>query len=1026
MPADARIVDVIVTTRIHGAYGAKRRAYATLAGHHNSHNDTDEASDHHTKPPPPHHWPTAPTGHIHPTPYQILNLPPKAPYTKSHFYALVKLYHPDLSSAPPANIPRTTKLDRYRLIVAAHAILSDPTKRSAYDRLGAGWAGRQDLRGSAPSTDRPGPFTPGYAGAEDPSIWRNATWEDWERFYARRAREASSASGAPQPNRPLYMQNSSFILLVLLLALMGSSANYSRAQDAGSLLVEQRDIVHDRAAKELRRVRREVSGVEGGREERIRWFLRNREAALGGLERGELEELREERGRRVLAEGELVSDEISVLEAPSTLDGLDDVHSVDMLRSEHGTVSRFGASQRRNDDNVGHSASSSTAQAQGRIAKLHTGLLVTNDNDDDDDHSRLLGLPVTHRNGDRTEKTYHYYTFYHQHYFQNAMWNNPQTPRRRLDAFKRLLNSGPDQTRRLKRQSVTHPNAPPPQYHLHLLLLTDPENEDQAEPQIFLAKRQVGGGRATNTNTPSAGSANPSTASQIPSSQTPPAAFKYNIPTVPPNIIGSDDITDPENIEYHVLEFLLQHLTIDDETGIGKGTELYHFTRIPRCRSRPFQQPNPSHQPGRNQRPPIAHVEIWAWFCLGQAAPVQSRWRPELEWCDIRLVVGEGLPGLRRWERKMVEFVFVEERVRAFEEEVGAELRAAGLEVGVGDTGGGMQGVKEGGDGDGEVELESDEEILRQEASLFAQQRLCVEFCADFALFVRLLNYGKPASREFLEALRADPVGTPQTLRVLLFAPMDSGDAGVSAEQRRRGAKGVQVLLKHRGASVGTAKGVAGATWVVPRLRRGLRDGRCLADEGTVGEVLGAWVGEMFEGDEERGEGAQGESYRFHAFVKAPKRARGNAKKELMHLLSSKWKEKMMIDMRNKPNKHSRNKHNTMDNNTMNNNSNNHNTNNHNTALNNQPPIPLQPPDPPTQRFLVSLAAREGFLTEIVEEEEGKVGEDRGGDGGMGDEGDGGEEGNGEDEEDGEGDSEGHSPWGPPVVWRGKPLKLST
>lgn len=462
------------------------------------------------------------------------------------------------------------------------------------------------------------------------------------------------------------------------------------------------------------------------------------------------------------------------------------------------------------------------------------------------------------------------------------MWNNPQTPRRRLDAFKRLLNSGPDQTRRLKRQSVTHPNAPPPQYHLHLLLLTDPENEDQAEPQIFLAKRQVGGGRATNTNTPSAGSANPSTASQIPSSQTPPAAFKYNIPTVPPNIIGSDDITDPENIEYHVLEFLLQHLTIDDETGIGKGTELYHFTRIPRCRSRPFQQPNPSHQPGRNQRPPIAHVEIWAWFCLGQAAPVQSRWRPELEWCDIRLVVGEGLPGLRRWERKMVEFVFVEERVRAFEEEVGAELRAAGLEVGVGDTGGGMQGVKEGGDGDGEVELESDEEILRQEASLFAQQRLCVEFCADFALFVRLLNYGKPASREFLEALRADPVGTPQTLRVLLFAPMDSGDAGVSAEQRRRGAKGVQVLLKHRGASVGTAKGVAGATWVVPRLRRGLRDGRCLADEGTVGEVLGAWVGEMFEGDEERGEGAQGESYRFHAFVKAPKRARGNAKKEVV------------------------------------------------------------------------------------------------------------------------------------------------
>ncbi|OCL06051.1 hypothetical protein AOQ84DRAFT_85833, partial [Glonium stellatum] len=92
-------------------------------------------------------WPTATPPHAIPTPYQILALRHDEPYTKQRFYALVKLYHPDRhhhhyssdSSRAIASLPRSTRLERYRLLVAAHTLLSDPAKRRAYDRHGIGW-----------------------------------------------------------------------------------------------------------------------------------------------------------------------------------------------------------------------------------------------------------------------------------------------------------------------------------------------------------------------------------------------------------------------------------------------------------------------------------------------------------------------------------------------------------------------------------------------------------------------------------------------------------------------------------------------------------------------------------------------------------------------------------------------------------------------------------------------------------------------------------------------------------------------
>lgn len=106
------------------------------------------------------------------------------------------------------------------------------------------------------------------------------------------------------------MQNGYFVVLVALLALVGSTANYNRAQGAGQYYVDQRDIVHDRTAKELRRVKKEASG-SGKRDEQIDWFLRNREATLGAVG-SDSEVLRQERIDRLLPDREVCkSDAIS-------------------------------------------------------------------------------------------------------------------------------------------------------------------------------------------------------------------------------------------------------------------------------------------------------------------------------------------------------------------------------------------------------------------------------------------------------------------------------------------------------------------------------------------------------------------------------------------------------------------------------------------------------------------------------------------------------------------------------------------
>lgn len=237
-------------------------------------------------------WPEHPTSTTTPTPYQIFQQKTTAPYCKQRFYELVKLYHPDRPH-PACSYPlsHATRLERYRLVVAANAILSDPIKRQAYDRYGAGWNG----------TPESGPHRHGWANAAAGTGWasyrgpdspaHNATWEDWERWYQRDS--AGKGTRAP-PQAPVYFSNSAFLSLIVLFTALGSFGQVTRVGEHSRTFIEQIESMHDDCSKDLMRRRRRESADDRGtgsgngnrnRDERIQSFLKMRDpVGYGGEE----------------------------------------------------------------------------------------------------------------------------------------------------------------------------------------------------------------------------------------------------------------------------------------------------------------------------------------------------------------------------------------------------------------------------------------------------------------------------------------------------------------------------------------------------------------------------------------------------------------------------------------------------------------------------------------------------------------------------------------------------------------------
>ncbi|KAK8256938.1 Hsp40 co-chaperone-like protein Jid1 [Phyllosticta capitalensis] len=249
------------------------RLYADIAADHGAF-----ANGHDAFP-----WPKMLVSGRDPTPYEILDLRKGAPYSKRRFFELVKIYHPDRPiplHVDPQSCPEATRLERYRLVVAAHDILSDPAKRSAYDRFGAGWGSMKSI--TVPDYDRPR-WKPG----QDPTT--NATWEDWERWYHRDEKS---------DQHPLFVSNGAFVAFIVMFAALGGIAQVTRAGNFGHSLVERREMIHSQTHQELKRVKQ--GAVMGDRGSQVQSFLRHRDA----------ETRTEESYRRLLPNPEVCSSEM--------------------------------------------------------------------------------------------------------------------------------------------------------------------------------------------------------------------------------------------------------------------------------------------------------------------------------------------------------------------------------------------------------------------------------------------------------------------------------------------------------------------------------------------------------------------------------------------------------------------------------------------------------------------------------------------------------------------------------------------
>lgn len=251
----------------------------------------------HTASPQDPPWPDLPSPNAVPTPYQIFGLKRDSPYSKCRFYELVKVYHPDRNghesgSLETNGIPGSIKMERYRLIVTAHEILSDPVKRSAYDESGAGWDGRPEH--APPKYNWGQNNETRWSGFDrNDSPFRNATWEDWEKWYQR----------GKTKQKPVFFSNGGFLMLVLTAVFLGGFGQSVRVGDYSNIFQRQVEKVHDDASKAIRQRRTESQGF-GNRDERLQNFLRTRDPHGYGIT-----DLMEESYRRLLPEPEICMSE---------------------------------------------------------------------------------------------------------------------------------------------------------------------------------------------------------------------------------------------------------------------------------------------------------------------------------------------------------------------------------------------------------------------------------------------------------------------------------------------------------------------------------------------------------------------------------------------------------------------------------------------------------------------------------------------------------------------------------------------
>ncbi|KAG9241006.1 hypothetical protein BJ878DRAFT_254779 [Calycina marina] len=216
-------------------------------------------------------WPEITGTNKVPNPYQIFNQQKGSKYSKERFYTLVKIYHPDRhDQVMNDGLDYATKLERYRLVVAANDILSDPIKRNAYDTWGAGWNSSNEAgmpHGMARTSTKYGTYTQRGWNPKPGAPMRNATWEDWERWHQKEA-------GGPQ--QETFSSNSVFVSLIMMFAAIGFVGQVTRVESHTETVMEHRGALHISVSEDLRRRRQGTAAIEANRDERIRSFLNSR------------------------------------------------------------------------------------------------------------------------------------------------------------------------------------------------------------------------------------------------------------------------------------------------------------------------------------------------------------------------------------------------------------------------------------------------------------------------------------------------------------------------------------------------------------------------------------------------------------------------------------------------------------------------------------------------------------------------------------------------------------------------------
>lgn len=229
-----------------------------------------------------------------PSPYEIFDMQRRDSYTKHKYYELVKIYHPDRPSHVSGceNLTHIERLERYRLIVLAHEILSDPAKRSAYDSYGAGWAEkRAATRHSRGFSSAASGKEYGQGAGYDNSPFHNATWEDWERWYRRNA-----TTEQQQAYTGTYVNPNAFAAFVILLAVLSGVLQATRATTLSSTMSERQLAFTEETSRFMSERATQIGGKELGSEGRVKQFLERRDPTRYGLKEDETVQYRKHFG----------------------------------------------------------------------------------------------------------------------------------------------------------------------------------------------------------------------------------------------------------------------------------------------------------------------------------------------------------------------------------------------------------------------------------------------------------------------------------------------------------------------------------------------------------------------------------------------------------------------------------------------------------------------------------------------------------------------------------------------------------